>query len=168
MSIDMYQASVPVFIRFLENLSRLLDKGEAHAEECGIAPEVLLNYRLYPDMLPLTAQVQIACNTASRSPGRLSGGDVPNDEDDEATFDELRDRIHQTIAYLEEVEPHSVIGSDDRPVQLELPDRTLDFTGLTYLFHFALPNFFFHVTTAHDILRHAGVNIGKLDYMGVT
>jgi len=168
MTIDMYQASIPVFIRFLGNLSDLLDKGEAHAEAQGIEPAVMLGYRLYPDMLPLTAQVQIACNTARRSPARLTGTEAPEEADDENTFDQLQARIRRTVDYLQGFKPDDIAGTDDNPVKMELPNGTLDFTGMQYLLYFALPNFFFHVTTAHGILRHCGVAIGKLDYMGGT
>lgn len=166
MAIDMYQASIPVFIRFLNNLSELLKKGQAHAEARGIEPAVMLGYRLYPDMLPLTSQVQIACNTAKRSPARLTGTEAPGDADDESTFEELQARIRRTVEYIESFKAGDIAGTDDNPVKLELPNGVLDFTGMQYLLYFALPNFFFHVTTAHGILRHCGVEIGKMDYMG--
>lgn len=166
MTIDMYQASIPVFIRYLDNLTDLLNKGEAHAEAQGIEPAVMLGYRLYPDMLPLTGQVQIACDMAKRCGARLSGAEAPSDADDEASFEELRARIRRTVDYLQGFGPDEIAGTDDKPVRLELPIATLDFTGMQYLLYFALPNFFFHVTTAHGILRHCGVAIGKLDYMG--
>lgn len=165
MALDMYQASVPVFVRFLNNLSALLTKGAAHARDQGIDPADVIASRLYPDMLPLSAQVQIACDTAKRCGARLSDSDAPADADDESTFDELQARIKKTIAYLQSLPVEGIVGSDDKPVQLELPDRTLDFTGMLYLLNFALPNFFFHVSIAHGILRHNGVEIGKQDYM---
>lgn len=166
MSLTMYQASIPVFVRGLRVLSTLLTKAEAHAKAQGLAPAVLLDARLAPDMLPFTGQVQRASDTSKLSGQRLSGVPAPRFEDTETSFDELQQRIAKTVAYLETLQPAAFVDSESRTVQLNFGDFKPSFSGDAYLFTFAIPNFFFHVTTAHDILRHNGLPIGKLDYLG--
>ena len=163
----MYDASVPVLIRGLGNLSALLEKGLASAEARKIDPAVLVSARLAPDMHPLKNQVQIASDSAKGAASRLAGVDNPSWPDTETTFPELQARIKQTIDYLQTFKPEQFEGSETRTVTLPSPGGDMKFTGQEFLFGFVLPNFFFHVTTAHAILRHNGVPIGKMDYLGV-
>lgn len=166
-ALSMYQASVPVFLRALGNLRRVLEKGEAHAREQGYESTVLLQSRLYPDMLPLVRQVQIATDTAKFGAARLTGVESPRFEDVETTFAELFTRLDAVSAYLGTFEESAFEGSEDRAVTLSTRSRgDLTFNGRGYLLGFALPNLFFHVTTAYAILRHNGVPLGKLDYLG--
>ncbi|MCC8394574.1 DUF1993 domain-containing protein [Paraburkholderia sp. MMS20-SJTR3] len=166
MSISMYQASLPVLIRGLKNLQAILGKAEAHAAAKQIEPTVFTNARLAPDMLPLLRQVYIASDTAKGCAARLAGVEPPKFDDIEQTFDELHARIQKTIDYLKEFKPEQIDGSESRAITLKLRPGPVEFTGLSYLLGFVLPNFFFHVTTAYDILRHNGVELGKLDYLG--
>jgi hypothetical protein len=166
MPISMYQASIPVFLRGFGTLSRLLAKGAEHAAQAGLDPARLTAARLSPDMLPLTGQVQRASDTAKLAAERLTGTPSPRLADEEATFDELQERIRRTVNYLESVGPESFEGSDTREVAFNAGSTQLRFTGSTYLLTFALPNFYFHLVTAYDILRHEGVSIGKRDYLG--
>lgn len=162
----MYDASVSVFNRTLTALSAILDKAAAHAETKGFDPANLLNARLAPDMFALTRQVQIACDTAKGASARLAGLEVPKHEDSEVTFAELKARITKTLAFVNGIPAAAFAGSEDRTVALPMRKQTLEFPGRTYLFEHALPNLFFHVTTAYAILRHNGVEIGKGDYLG--
>jgi hypothetical protein len=162
----MYQASVPVFIHALNNLDALLKKGEAHAEAKKIDPSVLLGMRLAPDMRPLTSQIQLASDGSKGAAGRLAGVERPAFEDNETTFADLHARIAKTIAFLESVDAAKLDGAESRTVTLKLGGNDVHFRGDAYLLYFALPNFFFHIATAYAILRHAGVEIGKLDYLG--
>ncbi|WP_179404397.1 DUF1993 domain-containing protein [Burkholderia guangdongensis] len=166
MSISMYQASVPVLIRGLTNLQHILGKAQAHAAEKQIDPSVFIGARLYPDMLPLARQVFIATDTAKGCAARLAGVEAPSYPDVENTFDELHARIQKTIDYLNGFTAEQIDGTESRQIVLKMRVGPLEFTGLTYLLGFVLPNFFFHVTTAYDILRHHGVELGKLDYLG--
>lgn len=166
MSVTMSQLTVPVFVRGLTNLSTLLKKGEEYAVQGGLTPEALLGARLASDMLPLSAQVQRASDASKFAVQRISGGDAPRFADDETTFAQLQERIAQTIAYLESVDPAQLNAGAGRTVTVNWGKGGGDFTGQSYLLTFALPNFYFHVTTAHDILRQQGVPIGKLDYLG--
>ena len=166
MALSMYEASVPVFVSALKNLSSVLKKGEEHAAAKKIDASVLLGYRLAPDMRPLTSQVQLASDNSKGPASRLAGVDRPSFEDDETTFDALQQRIAKTIAYLESIDRAKFDDADSRKVAFPVRGKDVQFDGDAYLLHFALPNFFFHVTTAYDILRHAGVEIGKLDYLG--
>jgi uncharacterized protein len=163
----MYDASVPVLIRGLGNLSALLEKGLASAEARKIDPAVLVSARLAPDMHPLKNQVQIASDSAKGAASRLAGVDNPSWPDTETTFPELQARIKKTIDYLQSFKPEQFEGSETKTVTLPSPGGDMTFTGQEFLFGFVLPNFFFHVTTAHAILRHNGVPIGKMDYLGV-
>ena len=164
----MYQASVPVLKRMLNNLSDILEKGAAHAEAKKIDPAVLIASRLYPDMFALARQIQTATDTAKGCAARLAGKEIPKYEDNEATFPELAARIRKTVAFLDTFKPEQIDGMEDKSITLKLRGGDLSFTGMSYLLHFALPNFYFHVTTAYDILRHNGVEVGKMDFLGKT
>jgi len=166
MSIAMSKLTVPVFVRGLSILSTLLAKGEAHAAAAGMAPETLLGARLSADMLPLSAQVQRASDTSKFAAQRISGGEAPSFPDEETTFAQLQQRIAATIAYLESVDPAQLDAGADREIRLNWTAEGPVFTGENYLLTFALPNFYFHVVTAYDILRNQGVKVGKLDYLG--
>jgi len=166
MTISMYQASVPAMIKTLSNLRNLLEKASTHTEAKKIDPSVLVNARLYPDMFPLSRQVQIATDMAKGAASRLAGQEVPSYEDNEATFPELIARLDKTIALLATFKPGDIDGSEDRTITLPMRDRTLTFKGLPYLIDYVLPNVYFHTTTAFAILRHNGVEIGKKDFLG--
>ncbi len=166
MPISMYLASVPPILRALTNLRAVLEKAAAHAEAKKIDPAVLINARLYPDMLPFLRQVLIATDNAKGAASRLAGMDPPKYEDNESTFPELVARIDKTIALLQTFKPEQIDGSEDKTISLPLHDKTLTFNGMSYLLDYALPNFYFHVTTAYAILRHNGVEIGKQDFLG--
>ncbi|MEJ1959123.1 MAG: DUF1993 domain-containing protein [Nitrosomonadales bacterium] len=166
MPISMYLSSVPPLRRSLANLKAILEKAAAHAEAKHISPEVLLNARLYPDMLPFSRQVQIATDNAKGGVSRLAGIDPPKYEDNELTFPELVARLDKTIAFLETFKPEQIDGAEEKTINLSMRDRTLTFKGLSYLVDYVLPNVYFHVTTAYAILRHNGVEIGKQDFLG--
>ncbi|EFF74360.1 MAG: DUF1993 domain-containing protein [Achromobacter sp.] len=166
MSLSVYQASVPVFIRGMTVLAALLDKAEAHAQAAGMDPAELVNARLAPDMYPLSGQIQRASDSAKFAVQRLSQGQAPKFPDDETTLAQLQQRIADTIAYLQSVTAEQLEGAEDRQIVVNFGDFKPEFRGDTYLLSFALPNFYFHVTTAYGILRHAGVKIGKLDFLG--
>jgi hypothetical protein len=166
MSLSMYQASVPVFIRGLGNLSAILDKAAKHAEAKQIEPSVFINARLAPDMYPLSRQVQIATDVTKGCAARLAGIEVPSYEDNEATFPELQARIAKTVAFLQSVSPSQLDGSEERPISLKLRGKEVSFLGQPYLLSFVLPNFYFHLTTTYAILRHNGLEIGKADFIG--
>ena len=166
MSLSMYQASIPLFIRGLENLAGILRKAAAHAEAKKIAPNVFLNARLAPDMFALVRQVQIVSDSAKGCAARLAGVEEPSYADTEDSFPELQERIAKTVTFLQGIAPAQVDGSEERSIVLKMHDREAHFTGQAYLLGFALPNFYFHLTTAYGILRHNGVEIGKKDYLG--
>ncbi|HZR37480.1 MAG TPA: DUF1993 domain-containing protein [Nevskia sp.] len=166
MSISMYRASVPVFIRALTNLRSVLGKGEAFVEAKKIKPEVLLNDRLCADMFPLTRQVQIATDMAKGCGARLAGVEVPKYEDNEASFAELYARIDKTLGFLKALKPEQIDGSEGRDITLPSPRGAMEFKGLDYLLGFVTPNLYFHCTTAYAILRHNGVELGKMDFIG--
>jgi hypothetical protein len=162
----MYRASVPVFARALRNLAGILRKGEAFAAARKIDPGVLLNYRLAPDMFPLARQVQIATDMAKGCVSRLAAVEPPVFADDETTFEQLIARIERCIAYLETFGAAQLDGTEQTPVTLKMRAGELKFEGLPYLLDFAIPNVYFHCTTAYAILRHCGVEIGKTDFIG--
>jgi len=166
MTISMYQALVPSLIRSLNNLAVILEKGATHAEARKIDEAVLIGSRLYPDMLPLSKQVQIASDIARRGAARLAGLEAPAMADNETTFAELIDRIHNTIAYLNTLTPAQIDGSEENEIVLQVGKESMNFKGMPYLLFFILPNVYFHVTTAYDILRHNGVELGKMDFLG--
>jgi hypothetical protein len=163
---SMSNASIPVFEISLNALSALLDKAETHAEAKRIDQTAILGARLFPDMFTLTRQVQSACDQAKNGSARLAGTDPPRYEDTEKTIAELKARIAKTIAFLKTLDAKKIDASADREIIFPFGRRKGHMKGADYLNHFALPNFFFHVATAHDILRHCGVEIGKVDYLG--
>src|SRR5438309_4748591 len=164
-----YDATVPVFIQTLGALSGLLTKAEAHCKAKNIAPEVLLSARLYPDMLPLTKQIQLACDFGAKGCARLTHSEVPSVPDTETSFAELRQRLASTIDYVRGYKPEQFEGTETREVKFPAgPDRTMTLKGQQFLSHFTLPNFYFHAATAHGILRHNGIEIGKRDFLGVS
>jgi len=167
MAFSMYSASAPVLARILSNLSTILDKAEAHCTARDIAPEALLQFRLYPDMFPLVRQVQIATDMSKGAVGRLAAADIPSYEDTETTFDELRARLAKTIDYIKGFKPEQIEGSETRAIVLKTRKGELNFQGDDYLLNFVLPNVHFHATTTYAILRHCGVELGKKDYTGV-
>jgi hypothetical protein len=166
MSVSMYRASIPVFIRGLEVLASLLQKGATYVQEQGLAESGLIDTRLIDDMLPLSGQIQRASDTAKLSAERLSGVVAPRFDDVETTFVQLQDRIANTIAYLKSIDAAQLENSESRTVTMKLGGSGRDFRGDEYLFTFGMPNFFFHVTTAYGILRHVGVPVGKMDFLG--
>jgi hypothetical protein len=166
MSLSMYEVSVPVLKRGLSSLSGLLDKADAHVRERAIDASALLDARLADDMFPFVRQVQIASDAAKGTGARLAGLTPPSFEDTEASLADLKARIAKTIAFLDTLTPAQFEGSESRTIELPMKQGTLTFDGKSYLLGFALPNFYFHVTTAYDILRQQGVAIGKRDYLG--
>jgi uncharacterized protein len=163
-----YEASVPAFLQILGSLSGILSKAEAHCAARNIQPEVLLGARLYPDMLPLSRQIQLACDFSGKGCARLANVDVPSTPDTENNFQDLRQRLAKTIDYLKTFAPAQFEGADSRDVTFPVgPDRSLTLKGQDFLNRFAFPNFYFHAATAHGILRHNGVEIGKRDFLGV-
>ena len=166
MAISMYQASAPRFANTLGNLAGVLDKAQAHAEAKGLDPLVLIACRIFPDMFPLSRQVQIATDTAKGALARLAGVEVPKYEDSEQSIAELKARIAKTVAFLQGFKPSQIDGSEDKALSIKLGKSEVNWKGMQYLLGFALPNFYFHVTTAYCILRHNGVELGKRDYIG--
>jgi hypothetical protein len=163
-----YDATVPAFLQILNALSGLLTKAEAHCETKRIQPEVLLSARLYPDMLPLSKQVQLACDFAAKGCARLAHVEVPSTPDTEKTFAELRQRLANTVTYLKTFQPAQFEGADTKDVTFPVgPNNNLTLTGQDFINRFAFPNFYFHAATTHGILRHNGVEIGKRDFLGV-
>jgi uncharacterized protein len=166
MSLSMYESSIPVLIRYLNNLSALLTKGASHASQKEIEGSVLVNARLFPNMFALARQVQIACDISKGAAARLSGIEAPAYEDTEASFEELQTRISNTLKYLESVPADKIDGTEEKAITLKAGDSEYNFTGKNYLLFFVFPNVFFHITTTFNILRHNGVEIGKMDYLG--
>ena len=162
----MYQASIPPLTHCLSNLAHILEKGLAHAEAKNIEPEVFINARLYPDMYPLKKQVQIAYDISRRGMARLAGVEAPAMDDNETTFKQLIDRTNNSISYLNSFTPEQIDATEEKIIKLPLPDQTYTFAGMPFLLYFVLPNVYFHVTTAYDILRHCGVELGKRDFLG--
>lgn len=166
MTISMYDASVPGLKHMLNSLSAILRKAAEHAVSRKIDPSVFINARLFPDMFSLSKQVQIATDQAKGCAARLAGVDIPKFEDKEATFDELQARIAKTIAFLDGFKAQQIDGSEERDIVLQLHETKLEFKGREYLINWVLPNFYFHITTAYNILRHNGIEIGKKDFLG--
>jgi hypothetical protein len=166
MDISMYQASAPRFANILRNLSAILDKAQAHCAAKKIDPAALTAYRLYPDMFPFTRQVQIACDTAKGAVARLAGVEIPKHEDTEQTLADLKARIAKTLDFVDSVPASKIDGSEEKEIVLQMRSGERRFKGLQYLLGHAYPNFYFHVTTAYNILRHNGVEIGKADFIG--
>jgi len=168
MTVSLYNASVPVFKQLLNSLNAILTKAHVHAAEKKIDPSALLQARLFPDMFPLTRQVQIACGHARGAAARLTGQDVPGNDDKEQSFDDLLALISRTVAYLDSVTPEQFEGGESREIVLRpgTPNEKR-LSGENFLLHFSIPQFFFHITTTYAILRHNGLDVGKRDYMGV-
>ena len=166
MSLSMYQASIPVFVRQLGNLSAILKKAEAHAQTKKIEPEVFITARLAPDMFALARQVQIATDGVKGGAARLAGVEIPSFPDTEKTFEELQARITKTLEFIKTLKASQIDGSEERKITLKVGGQEMSFAGQAYLLNFVLPNLFFHITTTYAILRHNGVEIGKRDYLG--
>ncbi len=166
MNISMYQASVPRFVNILGNLSNILDKAQAHVDTKKLDTVTLTTYRLFPDMLPMKSQVQIACDTAKGVVARLAGVEIPVYEDNEKTLSDLKARIAKTIAFIQTVTPEQIDGTEDKEILVKRGEKETRYKGMQFLLGHALPNFYFHVTTAYNILRHNGIEIGKRDYLG--
>jgi len=166
MSISMYDVSIPIFTLSLTNLSAILDKAASHQESKKVDPKVIPQARLIVDMLPLSAQIQIACDTAKGAAARLAGVEPPKHEDTEATLAELKARVAKTLDFIKTIKTEQFQGAETREIVLKFPQTTLKFTGINYLTNFVLPNFFFHVTTAYALLRKNGVDLGKRDFLG--
>ena len=166
MSFSTYEATIPTFLHTLRALQSILEKAAAHAETRKFDPNVLAATRLYPDMLPLNRQVQIASDAAKGAAARLSGTEPPKFEDTETTLPELIARVAKTIDYLQSFKAEQFTGAESRVITIKSPRNTLNFTAVDFVRHWALPNFFFHVTTAYALLRHNGVEIGKMDFLG--
>lgn len=166
MTISMYALSVPVFDRYLGNLMNILDKGAAHAAERKIDDTVLTGMRIYPDMFPMLRQIMIAADFAKGASARLAGVEVPKYEDSEKTFAELKARCQKTRDFLATLKPEQFEGAETRTINITIAGAPAEFVGLPYLTGFALPNFYFHATTAYNLLRHAGVPLGKRDFIG--
>ena len=167
MTLSMYEASAPCFVSMLRSMDAILGKAQAHAAAKKIEPSVLLTARLFPDMLNFVRQIQIAADHAKGAVGRLAGVELPKYEDNEQTFEELRARVAKTIVFIESIKPAQIDGSEDRDVTLKVGGKDTTFKGQPYLLGFALPNFYFHLVTAYDILRHNGIEIGKRDYLAM-
>ncbi len=165
MSVTMYQIAVPSFQKHLHALDGIIDKAVAYSAAKKIAPETLLTARLYPDMFNFTRQVQESCKFAALSVQRLANVEVATEADGEKTFDELKARIARTIDLLASVKSEQMDGSDERQITIKVGPNEMSFSGRDYLLHFALPNFYFHTTTAYGILRHNGLEVGKRDFM---
>lgn len=165
MSLSLYQASVPAFQKHLAALDAILDKTAAYAAAKKIDPAVLLSSRLYPDMFDLTRQVQATTDFAKAASARLAGLPVPSFTDTEKSIPELKERVAKTLAFLETIKPEQMEGSETKQFTIKVGPNDMTFTGLDYLLHFAMPNFYFHAATAYGILRHNGLEIGKRDFM---
>ena len=166
MTISMYQASVPRLVNALNNLSNILDKAQAHADAKKIDPAVLTQFRLFPDMLNFARQIQIASDTAKGVVARLAGVESPVYEDNEQSFAELKARIAKTVAYIQSFKPEQIDGTEDKDIVTKRGDKETHYKGMQFLLGHAIPNIYFHTTTAYNILRHNGVEIGKRDYLG--
>jgi uncharacterized protein len=166
MTLSMYQASVPVFVRTLTNLSAILDKAVHHAAQRKIEPSVLLGTRLFPDMFPLLRQVQLTSDFAKGTAARLAGAEVPKFPDTETSFEDLKARITRTIDFVKSFKPGQIDGSEEREITIPIGGQPHSFKGQAYLLHQAMPNFYFHATATYAILRHCGVEVGKRDFLG--
>lgn len=166
MTISMYQASVPRFVNILGNLSNILDKAQAHIDAKKLGDATLTGFRLFPDMLPMTTQVQIACDAAKGVVARLSGVEAPVFEDNEKTIAELKARVAETIAFIQTVPAAQIDGTEEKDIVVKRGEKETHYKGMQFLLGHAIPNFYFHITTAYAILRHNGVEIGKRDFLG--
>ena len=166
MTISMYQASVPRFVNILDNLANILDKAQAHVDARKLDAATLTSYRLFPDMLPMSTQVQIACDTAKGVVARLAGVEIPAYEDNEKTLADLKARVAKTIAFIQTMKPGQIDGTEDKEIVVKRRDKETRYKGMQFLLGHAIPNFYFHVTTTYNILRHNGIELGKRDYLG--
>ena len=166
MAISMYQTSIPQFKKMLNNLSIILKKGEEYASAKKIEGTVLTGERLFPDMFPLSKQVQIACDQVKNGMARLAGIEPPKFDDSETTFAELQERVAKTIAFIDGIKPAQVDGTEAKEIKFSIKEWHFEFVGEQYLLTWIIPNFYFHVTTTYNLLRHNGVEIGKADYLG--
>jgi hypothetical protein len=166
MALSLFDVSIPVLVRGLGNLSVIIDKAVAHAEAKKLDAAALTQARLFPDMFPLVRQVQIACDTAKGAAARLAGIEIPQHQDNETTLPELKQRIAKTLDFIQGIKASQLEGAETRSIEIKGANRTLSFTGLSYLNNFVLPNFYFHESISYAILRHNGVEVGKNDYLG--
>jgi hypothetical protein len=166
MAISMYQASVPQLKKMLVNLTTILTKAEEHAIAKGIDGKVLVEARLFPDMLPLAKQVQIACDQVKFGLARLASVEAPKFDDTESTLAQLKERIAKTIAFMDSVKPEQIDGTEAKEIKFSIKEWSFEFVGEQYVLTWIIPNFYFHVTTTYNILRHNGVELGKADYLG--
>jgi len=166
MAISMYQASAPQLKKMLGNLASLLNKCQEFATSKNLNEQVLVDGRLFADMFPLSKQVQIACDQAKGGMARLAGIEPPKFEDNETTFDQLKARVAKTIEFLDSIKPEQIDGTEAKEIKFSIKEWHFEFVGEQYLLTWIIPNFYFHVTTAYDILRHNGVEIGKADFLG--
>jgi hypothetical protein len=166
MAISMYQISLPVFVRMLNNVVAILEKAAAHADAKKIDPAALLNFRLYPDMFAFAKQIQVAADAAKNGAARLAGVEAPEFENVEKSFPELIERVKKTIEFLNTFKPEMIDGSEEREIIVKRGETSVTYKGQEFLLTRALPNLYFHITTAYDILRHNGVELGKRDYLG--
>ena len=166
MAVSMYQISVPVFTRMLTNLIAIMEKAAVHCEERKIDPAALTQFRFYPDMFPFWKQIHIATDAAKNGSAYLAGAEPPKSENAEQTFPELIARVQKTIEFVNTFKPEQIDGTEEKEVSIKRGETTLTYKGQEYLLNRVLPNFFFHITTAYDMLRHNGVELGKKDYLG--
>jgi hypothetical protein len=166
MKVSMYQASVPSYLQILGSMAAILEKAEAHCAAKKIAPEVILNFRLFPDMFPLTRQIQIMTDQVKGSLARLAGQEVPSWADNEASFADLRARVQKAIDFAKAAKPDQIDGTEDKDIKLKIGGQDREFKGKAYLFGFAIANFYFHASMTYAILRHCGVEVGKTDFLG--
>ncbi|RCS59879.1 DUF1993 domain-containing protein [Parvibium lacunae] len=165
-TLDMFTLTVPVFSRALNNLLHILQKAQAHVEAKQLDPAALIQFRLFPDMFPLARQVQIATDMSKGCVARLAGVEIPGYADNETTFADLIARVEKTLAFIASITPAQLADTADKEIVLPLRVRTLTFSGLVYVQSFAIPNLYFHITTSYNILRHNGVELGKMDFLG--
>jgi hypothetical protein len=166
MTISMYQASVPRLVNILHNLDNILDKTQEHIDAKKVDIATIIDFRLFPDMFSMVRQVQIACDTAKGVVARLAGVEIPIDEDNERSIKDLKQRIGETIVFMEGFSPEQIDGTEDKPIVTKRHDKETHYKGMQFLLGHAIPNVYFHVTTTYNILRHNGVEIGKRDYLG--
>jgi hypothetical protein len=166
MAISMYQASAPQFKKMLGNLTTILTMAEEYATAKGIDGKVLVEARLFPDMFPLARQVQIACDQVKFGLARLAGIEAPKFEDTESTLPQLKERIAKTIAFMDSIKPEQIDGAEEKVIQFSIKGRNFEFVGEQYVLTWIIPNFYFHIATTYNILRHNGVELGKADYLG--
>ena len=166
MAISMYQASVPQLKKMLVNLTTILTKAEEHVATKGIDGKVLVEARLFPDMFPLAKQVQIACDQVKFGLARLAGVEAPKFDDTESTLAQLKERIAKTVAFMDSIKPEQIDGTEAKEIKFSIKEWSFEFVGEQYVLTWIIPNFYFHITTTYNILRHNGVELGKADYLG--